>query len=117
DGVLAELVVAEGGSAALGAVIARIAVGAPPVAVPESRAPARARARATPVARRLARELGVALEGIPGTGPGGRIVRADVRAHGGNGTVGVAGESPQGAAGEMPPTTTQPTNARRTAGS
>ena len=37
------------------------------------------RHRATPVARRLAAELGVSLEGVSGTGPGGRIVRADVR--------------------------------------
>src|SRR5262249_46543509 len=39
DGVLAELVVAAGGSAPLGAVIARIAVEATPGAVPERRAP------------------------------------------------------------------------------
>jgi pyruvate dehydrogenase E2 component (dihydrolipoamide acetyltransferase) len=33
---------------------------------------------ASPVARRLARERGVDLSGIEGTGPGGRIVKADV---------------------------------------
>jgi pyruvate dehydrogenase E2 component (dihydrolipoamide acetyltransferase) len=38
------------------------------------------RARATPVARRTARELRVALEAVAGTGPGGRIVRRDVLA-------------------------------------
>src|SRR6185436_20032615 len=37
------------------------------------------RSRATPVARKLAAELGVELAGVEGTGPGGRIVRADVR--------------------------------------
>lgn len=36
--------------------------------------------RATPAARRLARELGVRLEDVRGTGPGGRITEADVRA-------------------------------------
>jgi pyruvate dehydrogenase E2 component (dihydrolipoamide acetyltransferase) len=36
--------------------------------------------RATPAARRLARELGVRLEEVRGSGPGGRITEADVRA-------------------------------------
>jgi pyruvate dehydrogenase E2 component (dihydrolipoamide acetyltransferase) len=35
--------------------------------------------RATPVVRRLARDLGVALEAIAGTGPGGRVTEQDVR--------------------------------------
>lgn len=33
---------------------------------------------ASPIARRIARERGVAIETVTGTGPGGRIVRADV---------------------------------------
>ena len=97
-GMLEEIVVDEGETAVLGAVIAklRVAEGAaspsraaaakPAVqqarapAVPAPTASARAgRVRATPVARRLADELGVALDGVGGTGPGGRIVRADVR--------------------------------------
>jgi pyruvate/2-oxoglutarate dehydrogenase complex dihydrolipoamide acyltransferase (E2) component len=36
--------------------------------------------RATPAVRRLAKDLGVALVGLAGTGPDGRIVDADVRA-------------------------------------
>jgi pyruvate dehydrogenase E2 component (dihydrolipoamide acetyltransferase) len=36
------------------------------------------RVRASPLARRLARERGVELSGVHGSGPGGRIVRADV---------------------------------------
>jgi pyruvate/2-oxoglutarate dehydrogenase complex dihydrolipoamide acyltransferase (E2) component len=36
--------------------------------------------RATPAVRRLAKELDVALTGVTGTGPGGRIVEGDVRA-------------------------------------
>jgi pyruvate dehydrogenase E2 component (dihydrolipoamide acetyltransferase) len=108
DGVLAEITVDENGVAALGAVIARLAVegGAPvssaqpapaapapaasaPTPAPVPAAPAQAaraavgpngaRARATPVARRLARELGLSLDGVEGSGIGGRIVRADVR--------------------------------------
>jgi pyruvate dehydrogenase E2 component (dihydrolipoamide acetyltransferase) len=38
------------------------------------------RVKASPVARRLAREQGVDLAGLTGTGPGGRIVKADVEA-------------------------------------
>ncbi|WP_137930706.1 pyruvate dehydrogenase complex dihydrolipoamide acetyltransferase [Mesorhizobium comanense] len=36
--------------------------------------------RATPLARRLAREAGIALASIAGTGPHGRVVKADVEA-------------------------------------
>jgi pyruvate dehydrogenase E2 component (dihydrolipoamide acetyltransferase) len=98
DGVLDEIVVDEGSTAALGATIARAtgtgasrpaAASTPQAAAPEP-APVAAppaasnggkagRARATPVARRLANELGVELAALQGTGPGGRIVRADVR--------------------------------------
>jgi pyruvate dehydrogenase E2 component (dihydrolipoamide acetyltransferase) len=42
--------------------------------------PARPSAPATPAARRLARELGVDLARVGGSGPGGRVVEADVRA-------------------------------------
>ena len=38
------------------------------------------RAKASPVARRIAREQGVDLSALQGTGPGGRIVKADVEA-------------------------------------
>jgi pyruvate dehydrogenase E2 component (dihydrolipoamide acetyltransferase) len=39
-----------------------------------------ARTKASPVARRMARELGLELAQLQGTGPGGRIVKADVEA-------------------------------------
>ena len=48
---------------------------APPAAVAQ---PAALRVHATPVARRLARELGVAIERIAGSGAGGIVMRADV---------------------------------------
>jgi pyruvate dehydrogenase E2 component (dihydrolipoamide acetyltransferase) len=38
------------------------------------------RVKASPIARRMAGELGVELSGIEGSGPGGRIVKADVEA-------------------------------------
>jgi pyruvate dehydrogenase E2 component (dihydrolipoamide acetyltransferase) len=38
------------------------------------------RIKASPLAKRIAREAGVALETLTGSGPGGRIVRADVEA-------------------------------------
>ncbi len=40
---------------------------------------ARGEVKATPSAERLARELGVDLSGVEGTGPGGRIIIRDVR--------------------------------------
>ena len=38
------------------------------------------RVKASPVARRMARDLNVQLEGLAGSGPGGRILKADVEA-------------------------------------
>ena len=101
DGVLGDIVVDEGGTADLGAVIARMIVEGerdpqptsspvpsadrpePPIAVAaqngEGVSARPGRARATPVARKLAGQLGVPLADLQGSGPGGRIVRADVR--------------------------------------
>jgi pyruvate dehydrogenase E2 component (dihydrolipoamide acetyltransferase) len=61
----------------------------PAVAAPAATAPAPAqegngaapsgeRVKASPIARRIARERGVDLHAVAGTGPGGRIVKADV---------------------------------------
>ncbi len=44
------------------------------------------RVKASPVARRMARELGLDLAGLAGSGPGGRIVKADVEAAAAGGT-------------------------------
>ncbi len=56
---------------------------APPVsAAPAAPAiPAAATVQVVPAARRLAREHGIDLAGLTGSGPGGRITEADVRAH------------------------------------
>jgi pyruvate dehydrogenase E2 component (dihydrolipoamide acetyltransferase) len=49
----------------------------PPISVVGAEAP---RVLATPLVRRLAQELGVDLASVTGSGPGGRITEADVRA-------------------------------------
>jgi pyruvate dehydrogenase E2 component (dihydrolipoamide acetyltransferase) len=83
DGVLEAIVVGEGETAALGAPIATLRLregdGAEPAAPtgPRTAAP-RGRVRATPVARRLAAQLGISLHALTGSGPGGRIVARDV---------------------------------------
>jgi pyruvate dehydrogenase E2 component (dihydrolipoamide acetyltransferase) len=51
------------------------------------------RAKASPVARRIAREQGIDLSRLQGTGPGGRIVKADVEAA----ASGTAAPAPQAA--------------------
>jgi pyruvate dehydrogenase E2 component (dihydrolipoamide acetyltransferase) len=52
------------------------------------------RVKASPVARRMARELGVELAQIEGSGPGGRIVKADVQAAAGDGAKAEPAEAP-----------------------
>lgn len=54
------------------------------------------RIKVSPVARRVARDRGVDLRGVTGTGPGGRIVRADVEAA-------VPGEAPTAAPARLAP--------------
>src|SRR6266496_6221258 len=70
-GVL-EILAAEGETRDVGSPIARI--GGP------SRPDGAVRFKASPLARRLAGERGVDLAGLTGTGPGGRVVRADIEA-------------------------------------
>jgi pyruvate dehydrogenase E2 component (dihydrolipoyllysine-residue acetyltransferase) len=100
-GGVVEIVVAEGGSASVGEVIARVGEGAraaedgvamPPAAdvptppPPSNGAEPEAEAAAvtgsslpaTPLAKRVARTHGVELERLSGSGPRGRITRADV---------------------------------------
>jgi pyruvate dehydrogenase E2 component (dihydrolipoamide acetyltransferase) len=58
------------------------------------------RVKASPVARRMARDLGVELAQLEGTGPGGRIVKADVQAAAENG--GAKAEAPAKGEAEEP---------------
>ena len=79
DGTL-HIVVAEGETVPLGAVIARIGESAQAVEpAPASAGNGAGRVKASPLARRIAREAGIDLNGLTGTGPGGRIVKADLR--------------------------------------
>ncbi|MBO1752502.1 2-oxo acid dehydrogenase subunit E2 [Actinotalea sp. BY-33] len=96
-GTLVEILVAEGEQVEIGTPIARLddgidhAVGTegptPPAAAEAARAPARnapdttpRRVFTTPLVRRMAREKQIDLSTVTGTGPGGRIVRADLAA-------------------------------------
>jgi pyruvate dehydrogenase E2 component (dihydrolipoamide acetyltransferase) len=59
--------------------------------------------RASPMARAIARERGVDLRGIQGSGPGGRIIRADVEAVADGAHAGTATEAPAPAPAPAPP--------------
>jgi pyruvate dehydrogenase E2 component (dihydrolipoamide acetyltransferase) len=68
---------------------------APPAPVTPS---AGARVKASPLARRIAKDRGIDLSSLQGTGPGGRIVKADVE-----GTSPAAAPAPAPAAAAPPP--------------
>ncbi|MEI8293245.1 MAG: dihydrolipoamide acetyltransferase family protein [bacterium] len=100
DGVIAEILVAEGGIVKVGQPIASLEGGKKSASktpqtsasAPSTPAPAASsapktrpatfsdgsRVKASPLARKIALERGVDLSGVQGTGPGGRIVAADV---------------------------------------
>jgi pyruvate dehydrogenase E2 component (dihydrolipoamide acetyltransferase) len=109
DGTL-EILAAEGDTLPVGAVIASIGSADAPApdavpeapavtpeaitATPEATSPPETtpapqtegeRVKASPLARRIASEKGIDLHALPGTGPGGRIVKADVQAAAGHG--------------------------------
>jgi pyruvate dehydrogenase E2 component (dihydrolipoamide acetyltransferase) len=73
------ILVGEGETVPIGKLIARIGEAARAEGEPAERQ-ANGRPKASPLARRLARESGVELSQLSGSGPGGRIVRADVTA-------------------------------------
>jgi len=101
-GTLVEILAEEGETLPIGAPIARIGepgeaggASAEGAGSPKAEAPAAGegepsreappaahgeRVKASPLARRLAREMGVDLTSLTGSGPGGRIVKADVEA-------------------------------------
>ncbi len=76
----------EGAVVAVGAVIAVLGTADDvPAASAPAAATATARVKASPLARRIARELGVELSGLSGSGPQGRVIKSDVMAAAGNG--------------------------------
>ena len=106
EGTLTEILVQEGEKAVIGSVLAVLDGGEDEGSAPANAAPASAaapakdvatnqpaavaapsycdgdRIKASPLARKVASELGVDLSNISGTGPGGRIVRDDVEKSG-----------------------------------
>lgn len=102
EGTLTQILVQEGDKAAIGAILAVLdgdgadVSAAPAAAAPVAAAPAAPaaqtaaavaapapccgseRIKASPLARKVAAEMGVDLSAVSGTGPGGRIVREDV---------------------------------------
>jgi pyruvate dehydrogenase E2 component (dihydrolipoyllysine-residue acetyltransferase) len=98
EGVLTRILVQEGASVPIGTPIAVIgeaaaaavpppvpvpdqaerAVAPPPTPAPPTVPPPAARLPASPLARKLARERGIDLSAVSGSGPGGRVVRADI---------------------------------------
>ena len=91
-------VAARAPQAAGGASTAPRAGGAAGAAVAEAPPPRRGDGPvpAAPVVRKLAREMGVDLNAVNGTGPGGRVLREDVERHAIGGGRGAAGAAPRG---------------------
>jgi pyruvate dehydrogenase E2 component (dihydrolipoamide acetyltransferase) len=103
DGSLGKILVKEQETVPVGAIVAYLlkpgesatAITAAPAAAPKAEAaspapaaaaptaapdvaPAGGRVKATPLAKKVAREHGIDLEAVAGTGPGGRVLREDV---------------------------------------
>ncbi|HEY3961654.1 MAG TPA: dihydrolipoamide acetyltransferase family protein [Gaiellaceae bacterium] len=84
-GKVSSILVAEGQVVPVGTVLVVIG-GKPGETGSQNQFPvAEARIQATPVVRKIAAELGVELEAVSATGPGGRITEDDVRAAAGGG--------------------------------
>jgi pyruvate dehydrogenase E2 component (dihydrolipoamide acetyltransferase) len=79
-GKVTQILVEEGKVVPVGTVLVVIGGDGSEPAPKTSAAPAAEKGRATPLVRKIAQELGVALETLTGTGPQGRITEEDVRA-------------------------------------
>ena len=80
-GKVARILVAEGEVVPVGTVLVVIGEDGAAPAPEATPAAAAARVRATPLVRKIAKELGVELVSVTGTGPNGQITEADVRGH------------------------------------
>ncbi len=141
DGVLARILVTEGTSVPIGTPIAVIGDAgtapseaaaqspplvpdhsertfAPPAApAPPSAAPPASSVSASPLARKLARERGIDLTTLSGSGPGGRIVRADIEQAAREPAPVAAPQAPAADAEVIPLTTVRRLTAQRLAAS
>jgi pyruvate dehydrogenase E2 component (dihydrolipoamide acetyltransferase) len=101
-GTILALTVSQGASVPVGAPIA--IVGEAGEQLPKTGSPAAIsrRVRASPLARRIAAQLHVDLAGVTGSGPSGRVIRADVERAGRAANGGGATAADQGAAPSAP---------------
>ncbi|MEA3052879.1 MAG: hypothetical protein QOG72_1782 [Sphingomonadales bacterium] len=74
-----------------------------PGAAPQPGADTGDRVKASPLARRLAEQRGIALAGLTGSGPGGRIVKADVDGAAGKPAAAAPGTAPAQAQAQAAP--------------
>ncbi|MGQ9486735.1 MAG: 2-oxoglutarate dehydrogenase complex dihydrolipoyllysine-residue succinyltransferase [Armatimonadota bacterium] len=82
SGVLEKILRQEGETVRPGDVLGILAEsGRTEVAAPAVSTEAEAESRATPVARKIAEDLGVDIREVPGTGAGGRVTKEDVQAY------------------------------------
>jgi multifunctional 2-oxoglutarate metabolism enzyme len=112
-GVITRLLVSPDDTVQVGQALAEMTPGAPAGAGESEAAEAPAAApaeagdggRASPVARRIAARSGIDLAGVRGSGPGGKVTKADVlaAANGGDGAAVAAVPPPRAAAGEAKP--------------
>ncbi len=86
---------------------APVEAAAPVAAAPAATAEASSGVRASPLARRLAKEAGLDLSAIAGSGPKGRIVKADVEAAGKDGGAKAAAAAAPSAAASAAPSAPQ----------
>jgi pyruvate dehydrogenase E2 component (dihydrolipoamide acetyltransferase) len=78
DGVVQELITKPGETIPVGTVMARLAAAGEALAAAPAPAPAPSRHPVSPAARKHARELGVDVEELPGSGPHGAVTVEDV---------------------------------------
>jgi len=76
-GTVSKILVGEGEVVPVGTVL--VVIGGDESSAPGTASPTQAPSRATPLVRRLAKELGVDLDAVTGSGPQGRITEQDVR--------------------------------------
>jgi pyruvate dehydrogenase E2 component (dihydrolipoamide acetyltransferase) len=93
---------------------AALSAAARPVAHPVAHAPG-ARVFASPLARRIAKELNVDLARVAGSGPSGRVLKADVESASRAGPAAPATAAPAGAYEDIPHTNTRRVIAQRLA--